>query len=92
MPQTPIEDNDRMSLRIASEDKSLLIRAATLQNTNLTEFVTRTVVSAAKEVIEQSERITLAERDSLQVLDLLESPPEPNEKLLAAALALPKQP
>ena len=92
MPQTPIEDNDRMSLRIASEDKSLLIRAATLQNTNLTEFVTRTVVSAAREVIEQSERITLTERDSLQVLDLLESPPEPNEKLLAAALALPKRP
>ena len=92
MPQMPIEGNDRMSLRIASEDKSLLIRAATLQNTNLTEFVTRAVVSAAKEVIEQSERITLTERDSLQVLDLLESPPEPNEKLLAAALALPKRP
>lgn len=92
MPQMPIEDNDRMSLRIAPEDKSLLIRAATLQNTNLTEFVTRTVVSAAKEVIEQSEQIPLTERDSLQVLDLLESPPEPNEKLLAAALALPRRP
>ena len=91
MPQIPVENNDRMSLRIASEEKSLLIRAATLQHTNLTEFVIRTVVSAAREVIEQNERVELTQRDSLHVLDLLEEPPEPNEKLMAAAFALPKQ-
>jgi uncharacterized protein (DUF1778 family) len=32
----------------------------------------------------------LSERDSLRVLDLLENPPAPNAKLLAAARALPK--
>ena len=31
----------------------------------------------------------LSERDSLRVLDLLDSPPPPNDKLLAAASALP---
>lgn len=91
MPQIPVENNDRMSLRIASEEKSLLIRAATLQHTNLTEFVIRTVVSAAREVIEQNERVELTQRDSLHVLDLLEDPPVPNEKLMAAAFALPKR-
>lgn len=91
MPQLPVENNDRMSLRIAPADKSLLIRAATLQHTNLTEFVIRTVISAAQEVIEQNERVELTERDSLQVLALLETPPAPNKKLLAAAFALPKQ-
>ena len=91
MPQIPVETNDRMSLRIASDDKSLLMRAAALQHTNLTEFVIRNVVSAAREVIDQNERLELTGRDSLHVLDLLDEPPAPNEKLLAAAFALPTQ-
>ena len=70
MPRIPVENNDRMSLRIAAEEKSLLIRAAALQHTNLTEFVIRTAVANAKEVIELSERQDLSERDSMQVMDL----------------------
>ena len=89
MPRVPVENNDRMSLRIAAEEKSLLVRAAALQHTNLTEFVIRTVVAAARDVIDQSERVELTERDSVYVLGLLEDPPEPNEKLMAAAFALP---
>jgi len=92
MPQIAVETNDRMSLRIASEEKSLLMRAAALQHTNMTEFVIRNVISAARKVIEQNERMELTERDSLHVLDLLDEPPAPNEKLMAAAFALPKQP
>ena len=68
MPQIAVESNDRMSLRIASEEKSLLMRAAALQHTNMTEFVIRNVVSAARKVIEQNERLELTERDSLHVL------------------------
>ena len=90
MPRVPVENNDRMSLRIAAEEKSLLVRAAALEHTNLTEFVIRTAVANAKEVIELNERQELSERDSLQVMDLLENPPEPNEKLMAAAFAMPK--
>ncbi len=89
MPQNPVGDNDRLSLRITAAEKSLLLRAAALQHINLTEFVVRTVVDAARVVIEQNERVALSERDSLQVMDLLESPPAPNKKLLAAAFALP---
>ena len=36
-----------------------------------------------------NESLRLSERDSLRVLDLLGSPPPPNDKLLAAASALP---
>ncbi len=90
MPRVPVENNERMSLRIAAEEKSLLVRAAALQHTNLTEFVVRSAVANAREVIELSERQELSERDSLQVMDLLENPPEPNEKLMAAAFAMPK--
>ncbi|CAQ84269.1 MULTISPECIES: type II toxin-antitoxin system TacA family antitoxin [Photorhabdus] len=91
MAQVLVETSERMSLRIASEEKTLLIRAATLQNTNLTEFVLRNVVPAARKVIDDSERLKLSERDSLRVMELLDNPPEPNARLLAAAFALPKK-
>ncbi|OCQ52032.1 hypothetical protein Ppb6_02826 [Photorhabdus australis subsp. thailandensis] len=91
MPQIPVETSDRMSLRIASEEKSLLIRAAALQHTNLTEFVIRNVMPVARKIIDENERLELTERDSLHVLDLLDNPPVPNDKLIAAAFALPKQ-
>ena len=90
MPQTPVETNDRMSLRIATEEKSLIMRAASLQHINLTEFVIRNAVSVARKIIDENELMKLTERDSLHVLDLLDNPPTPNDKLLAAAFALPK--
>ena len=89
MPRNAVETNSRMSLRIPVADKALLLRAAALQHTDLTDFVIRSGVQAAREVIEQAERLQLSERDSLRVLELLENPPPPNEKLLAAARALP---
>lgn len=90
MPRAAVQDNNRMSLRVTPEEKEVLMRAAALLHTNLTDFIIRNTVSAARKVIEENERIALSARDSLQVLDLLESPPAPNGKLLAAAFALPK--
>jgi uncharacterized protein (DUF1778 family) len=91
MPRIAIEDNSRMSLRIGAEEKALLMRAVALKHTDLTDFVIQHAVRAAKAVIEQADHLQLSERDSLRVLDLLENPPSPNAKLLAAARALPKQ-
>ena len=90
MPQVPVETNDRMSLRIAANEKALLMRAATLQRTNLTEFVVRHVIPVAQKVVDDSEQLSLSGRDSLRVLDLLDNPPAPNQKLLAAACDLPR--
>ena len=89
MPRVAIESNSRMSLRIRPEDKALLLRAVAYTNTDLTDFVLRNAVQAAKAVIAQAEKIALSERDSLRVLDALENPPAPNARLLAAAQALP---
>jgi uncharacterized protein (DUF1778 family) len=46
---------------------------------------------AAKAVIAEADRVRLSARDSLRVLDLLENPPKPNARLLAAAKALPRR-
>ena len=91
MPRRAVEDNSRMSLRVRPEDKALLLRAVALDNTDLTDFVLRHAVRAAKAVIEEADQVQLSGRDSLRVLSLLENPPAPNAKLLAAARALPKR-
>jgi uncharacterized protein (DUF1778 family) len=92
MPQILVNDNSRVSLRIPAKDKALLVRAVALQQTSLTEFVLRHAVEAARTLIDQAEKVALSERDSLRVLDLLENPPAPNEKLMKAAYALPEAP
>ncbi len=89
MPRRAVQDNSRMSLRIRAEQKALLLRAVALQHTDLTDFVLRHALLAAKNVIEKADRLHLSERDSLRVLELLENPPAPNGRLRAAARALP---
>jgi uncharacterized protein (DUF1778 family) len=91
MPRLAVEDNSRMSLRIGPEEKQLLLRAVALKRTDLTDFVVSHALKAAKAVIREADRIQLSERDSLMVLDLLENPPPPNRRLLAAARTLPKR-
>ncbi|MDR3414969.1 MAG: DUF1778 domain-containing protein [Nevskia sp.] len=90
MPRVAVDDNKRMQLRIRPEQKAMLMRAAALRNTDLTNFIVQLAMREAKTVIEEAERIQLSERDSLLVLDLLENPPAPNAKLRAAIAAMPK--
>lgn len=91
MPRVAVEDNKRMSLRIPAEEKAILLRAAALKHKDLSEFVRQHSVDAAKAVIREEEHISLSQRDSLRVLELLENPPKPNAKLVSAAKALPKR-
>lgn len=88
MPRVALEDNSRMSLRVRSDEKALLMRAVALENTDLTSFVLQNALRAAKSIINDAENLRLSERDSMRVLDLLEHPPKPNAKLRAAAKAL----
>jgi len=91
MPRLAVEDNSRMSLRVRAEEKALLLRAVALKHTDLTDFVLHHALSAAKAVIQEADQLQLSARDSLRVLELLENPPAPNARLLAAARALPEQ-
>jgi uncharacterized protein (DUF1778 family) len=91
MPRVAVEDNQRMSMRVRAEEKAMLLRAAALENTDLTDFVLQHALRSAKALIEEAEHVRLSRRDSLRVLDLLENPPKPKARLLAAARALPKR-
>lgn len=74
----------RIELRVPAEKKALIARAAALRERDVTGFIMDAVMPAAEAVIERAEKIVLSERDSLRLLELLENPPAPTERLLRA--------
>lgn len=48
-------------------------------------FVLRAALPAAQEVLARAERLVLSERETAQLLDLLEHPPAPTPALIEAA-------
>jgi uncharacterized protein (DUF1778 family) len=90
MPQIFVEDNSRIALRVRPNDKAMLMRAVALEHTDMTDFVLRHALEAARKVIHRSEHIGLSGRDSMSVLAILEKPPVPNAKLVRIAKRLPK--
>ena len=90
MPRAIVEANSRVALRVRAGDKATLMRAIALEHTDMTDFILRHALDAARKVIDRAERVELSERDSLRVLDALENPPAPNAHLLAAARRMPR--
>lgn len=79
---------ERIELRATSEEKRLLAAAAALEQMDVTSFVLRSALPAARESLDRAERISLSRRDFQQMRDLLEHPPAPTEPLIAAARRL----
>jgi len=75
----------RLELRVGSQQKNLFQRAADLQGLTLTEFVTVTLVAAAKDAIKEAGLITLTTQDQEVFFEALASPPAPSRNLLKAA-------
>src|ERR1700693_5877248 len=88
MPRAAVDDNNRVALRVRPADKAVIMRAVTLEQTDMTSFILRTVLREAHSVIEEHERVKLSRRDSRRVLELLENPPAANAKLRKAARAM----
>jgi uncharacterized protein (DUF1778 family) len=89
IPRVAVEDNSRFAMRIRSAEKARLMRAASIEQTDLKDFMLRNALRAADQVIEHAEHVVLSERDTRLWLDLLDNAPEPNARLIAAAKALP---
>jgi uncharacterized protein (DUF1778 family) len=85
MSETGATREDRIELRTTKEEKRLLAAAAAYERLDVTSFIMRNVLPAARDVVDRAERIVLSERDSKRVLELLENPPKPTPALLAAA-------
>lgn len=89
MPRAAVDDNKRMNLRVTPEVKAKLGRAAALRQVDLTNFVTQAALREAEAVIHEAERIEVSQRDYLRIMEMLENPPRPNDRLRAAIAALP---
>lgn len=87
MPRSVSDTSSRVELRIPAAQKAIIARAAALENLDLTGFIMRSVLPEAQAVVERAEHLVLSERDSLMVLELLENPPAPTERLIRAAKA-----
>jgi uncharacterized protein (DUF1778 family) len=85
MPRSDAGRAERIELRTTQEEKQLLTSAAAQERMDVTTFVMRAALPAAKEVMDRAERIVLTQRDTERVLLLLENPPKPTPALLAAA-------
>ena len=85
MPATTAARETRIELRTTKEEKRLLATAAAYERLDVTSFIMRNVLPAAREAVDRAERIVLTERDSVRVLELLENPPKPTPALIAAA-------
>jgi uncharacterized protein (DUF1778 family) len=85
MAVTSANREDRIELRATKEEKQLLATAAAYERLDVTSFIMRSVLPAARDVVDRAERIVLSELDSRRVLELLENPPKAAPALMAAA-------
>lgn len=91
MAKAPKEKKVQIFLNTTAEEKDLITYAAAIANVDVATFVLKTAIPAAEAVVTEAERVRLSTRDSLRVLEYLENPPEPNERLLDAARRLPPE-
>ena len=77
--------SDRLEARIPHSLKERLERAAAIEGTRLSEFVTRHLFEATDKVIQTHGMMTLTEEDTARFVEAVLNPPAPNQALLNAA-------
>ncbi|MFT4039987.1 MAG: DUF1778 domain-containing protein [Thermomicrobiales bacterium] len=89
MARAAVADNHRLQLRATPVQRARIARAAALQQMDLTQFVTGAALREAETVIAEAAAVHVSGRDFARIQELLEHPPAPSARLLAAIAALP---
>ncbi|MBV8062099.1 MAG: DUF1778 domain-containing protein [Nevskia sp.] len=76
--------SDRLEMRLPSEEKGLLTRAAQLKGVKLSQFVLEPALQRARRVIAEAEQVATSAAGYKDVLDALARPPKPAKALIAA--------
>jgi len=84
----PALKKQRIDLRLTDDDKNLIEEAAAMTNQTITQFMVNSASERAAEVIEQHRRLILNEESWDRVMDALDNPPEPDDRLKRAARRL----
>lgn len=75
---------DRLEMRLAPADKSLLTRAAQIEGVKLGQFVLGPALARARKVIADAEQVGTSAEGYTDLLDALAKPPKPSKALIAA--------
>ncbi len=75
----------RLETRVSPEQKELIERAAAYAGRSVSDFVVALVEVAAKQVVEEYERLHLNQTQSRTLVEALLAPKRPNKKLRTAA-------
>jgi len=81
---TAIAKQDRIGARVPHEVYETLCRAAELTGATVNQFLVQSALKEAQAVIEREDVIRLSSHGWSWLLELMESPPNPNAKLKAA--------
>jgi uncharacterized protein (DUF1778 family) len=83
MPATSHRRDERISLRVTSQEKDVITQAAALETSgDLTRFVTDAAMRAARFAIEEHGISTVTDEMRQRFYDLLFNPPPPSETLI----------
>lgn len=86
LDELPNEKSEaRLSARVPARVKETIKMAAELSGATETQFMAQAAYHAAQQIIEQERIVRLSRQDTVAFLDMLDSPPEPNDALKAAA-------
>lgn len=75
---------EHCDLQLSDEDKNLLQYAAQLSGVSLACFIRQVALREAEKVIGREKVVNLTHHESTELLEVLDSPFAPNEKLQAA--------
>lgn len=77
---------DRLEVRLPSEDKALLARAAEIEGVKVSQFVLTLALRQARKVVAQAEtaQVSTDAANYQRILNALANPPEPTDALRAS--------
>ncbi len=81
---TPRTQTERLEARVAPEQKTFFLKAASLRGVTLKEFMIESMREAAVKTVEEHELVLSANEQQIFVNALM-NPPKPNDALRAAA-------
>ncbi len=81
---TTVTLQNRIGARVSHEVYETLCRAAKLSGATVNQFLVQAALKEAQTVIEREDVIRLSPRDWNWLLELVENPKAPNDKLKAA--------
>jgi uncharacterized protein (DUF1778 family) len=82
---TVVTKDTRLVACVSQEVQELINNAVEISGATISQFLVDAATAKALDVISQAQTVKLSMAGAAKVFDAIESPPEPNKKLMVAA-------